>query len=305
MQHWAICQALVCEPKAQFKFRTPHFLTFTTLPTTSLRERHGAVSPCLYNVLRGQNHQHLWLCQHTLRQALMAKTTGECCSFLLSFPSRLLTWLLLRGTTAGISLMRLGRRERERERVCKESRESRASRAGRKNRENRERRERGERDGESRECRVQSIEYRVQSIERCANGWSRHIETCRHTHTHNEVSKRMSAEASTSSSCAVLLTWKLATSLSVCLSVCLSVVEVVNPLDGLQTRHCKATGGISKAGVKTDKICKGRILAGVRDIWSVFLEILPLQKSKEKHRKTYEKLRKTIFSLFFLSFSLF
>ena len=40
------------------------------------------------------------------------------------------------------------------------------------------------------------------------------------------------------------------------------------------------------SGVKSDNFCKGRILADVVDIWRVFLEILPLQKSKEKPRKT-------------------
>ena len=49
----------------------------------------------------------------------------------------------------------------------------------------------------------------------------------------------------------------------------------------------------------------GRIWGGLRAIWRVFLPILPLQKSKEKpikkHRKTKQKLRKTMFSLFFLS----
>ena len=39
-------------------------------------------------------------------------------------------------------------------------------------------------------------------------------------------------------------------------------------------------------GVKTEEIRKGRILAGLRAIWKVFLEILPLQKSNEKRRKT-------------------
>ena len=34
-------------------------------------------------------------------------------------------------------------------------------------------------------------------------------------------------------------------------------------------------------GVKTKEIRKGRILAGVRDIWRVVLEILPLQNSKK------------------------
>ena len=60
-------------------------------------------------------------------------------------------------------------------------------------------------------------------------------------------------------------------------------------------------------GVKTEEIRKGRILAGLTDIWRVFLEIRPLQKSKEKPRKnlrkTNKKLRTTkkthIFLLFF------
>ena len=36
------------------------------------------------------------------------------------------------------------------------------------------------------------------------------------------------------------------------------------------------------AGVNTEKIRKGRVLAGLTDIWRVFLEILPLHKSKER-----------------------
>ena len=36
-------------------------------------------------------------------------------------------------------------------------------------------------------------------------------------------------------------------------------------------------------GVKTQEIRKGRILAGLRDIWRVFLEILPLHKYKKTH----------------------
>ena len=47
------------------------------------------------------------------------------------------------------------------------------------------------------------------------------------------------------------------------------------------------------AGVKTETIGKGRILGGLKAIWRVFLEILPLQKSKEKRRKNDEKPRKT------------
>ena len=42
------------------------------------------------------------------------------------------------------------------------------------------------------------------------------------------------------------------------------------------------------AGVKTEKIRKERILAGLRDIWRVCLEILPLHKSVEKRRKTVD-----------------
>ena len=47
------------------------------------------------------------------------------------------------------------------------------------------------------------------------------------------------------------------------------------------------------------------VLEGLRDIRRVILEIIPLQKSKGKRRKTSEKLRKNRFSLFFDSFSLF
>ena len=46
-------------------------------------------------------------------------------------------------------------------------------------------------------------------------------------------------------------------------------------------------------GVKTEEIRKGRIWAGLRGIWWVCLEILPLQKSKEKRRKTKENVIKT------------
>ena len=45
-------------------------------------------------------------------------------------------------------------------------------------------------------------------------------------------------------------------------------------------------GATCKKGVETTEIRKGRIWAGLRDIWRVFLEILPLQKSKEKRGKT-------------------
>ena len=43
---------------------------------------------------------------------------------------------------------------------------------------------------------------------------------------------------------------------------------------------------LSSSGVKTEKIRKRRILAGLRDVWRVFLEILPLQNSKDKRGKT-------------------
>ena len=46
---------------------------------------------------------------------------------------------------------------------------------------------------------------------------------------------------------------------------------------------------VSFTGVKTEEIRKGTILAG---FWSVFLEILPLQKSKENLSKIKEQLRK-------------
>ena len=51
---------------------------------------------------------------------------------------------------------------------------------------------------------------------------------------------------------------------------------------------------LSYTGVKTKEIRKGRIWAGVRDIWRVFLEILPLQKSEEKRGKTLEKNNKNL-----------
>ena len=40
------------------------------------------------------------------------------------------------------------------------------------------------------------------------------------------------------------------------------------------------------SGVKTEEIREGRIWAGLMDIWSAFLEILPLHKSNEKQMKT-------------------
>ena len=42
------------------------------------------------------------------------------------------------------------------------------------------------------------------------------------------------------------------------------------------------TQDTAPSGVKTEEIRKGRILADLRDIWRVCLEILPLHKSKEK-----------------------
>ena len=41
----------------------------------------------------------------------------------------------------------------------------------------------------------------------------------------------------------------------------------------------------SFAGVKTEEIRGGRIVVGLRDIWRVCLEILPLQQSKEKREQ--------------------
>ena len=43
------------------------------------------------------------------------------------------------------------------------------------------------------------------------------------------------------------------------------------------------------SGVKAEEIRKGRIWAVLKEIWKVFLEILPLQKSNEKRRQTSEK----------------
>ena len=37
---------------------------------------------------------------------------------------------------------------------------------------------------------------------------------------------------------------------------------------------------VPMSGVKPEEIRKGRILAGLKDIWRVCLEILPLQKSR-------------------------
>ena len=56
-------------------------------------------------------------------------------------------------------------------------------------------------------------------------------------------------------------------------------------------------------GVKTEEIRKGRIWAGLRDIWRAFLEIIPLQKSKEKRgksKKTFEKQTKCKTAFIFL-----
>ena len=47
-------------------------------------------------------------------------------------------------------------------------------------------------------------------------------------------------------------------------------------------------------GGQNRRIRKGRILAGLRDIWKVCLEILPLQQSVEKHVKTKEKIREAL-----------
>ena len=59
----------------------------------------------------------------------------------------------------------------------------------------------------------------------------------------------------------------------------------------LELRLCLKEWG---SGVKTKEIPKGRIWAGLRAIWTLFLEILPLQKSKEKHAKTWEKPKKNL-----------
>ena len=93
-------------------------------------------------------------------------------------------------------------------------------------------------------------------------------------------------------------------------SAFLQVRTVANHLDtGWQTIPCKSeivetaipreACGISRdalkwpqtlggylLGVKTEKIGKGRIWGLFRAIWMVFLEILPLHKSKEKPIKT-------------------
>ena len=56
-------------------------------------------------------------------------------------------------------------------------------------------------------------------------------------------------------------------------------------------------------GVKTEEIRKGRIFPGLRDIRRVFLEIVPLHKSKEKRGQTEETPRTTqennVFHVFF------
>ena len=47
------------------------------------------------------------------------------------------------------------------------------------------------------------------------------------------------------------------------------------------------------SGVKTEENRKGRISAGLRGIWKVLLEILPLHKSKEiQPKKKLEKVKK-------------
>ena len=48
------------------------------------------------------------------------------------------------------------------------------------------------------------------------------------------------------------------------------------------------------AGVKTGEIRKGRIWGVFRAIWRVFLEILPLHKSKEKRRKNIRKYKNSL-----------
>ena len=76
-----------------------------------------------------------------------------------------------------------------------------------------------------------------------------------------------------------------------------SEVAPVSFSDGATSlsRHCSVTGPGKieiSTGVKTEKIDKGRIWADLGDIWRICLEILPLQKSKEKPRKPNEKPRK-------------
>ena len=69
---------------------------------------------------------------------------------------------------------------------------------------------------------------------------------------------------------------------------------------------------IGVQGSKQRKFVREGFLGVFRSIWRVFLEILPLQKSKEKRwktlessRQTWEKLRTSYFIMFFHSFSLF
>ena len=46
------------------------------------------------------------------------------------------------------------------------------------------------------------------------------------------------------------------------------------------------------SGIKLEKINKGRIWPDLRDIWRIFGEILPSQKSKENTRKNQRKAKK-------------
>ena len=76
--------------------------------------------------------------------------------------------------------------------------------------------------------------------------------------------------------------------------------------------HLREISGKIPAGVKTEEIRKGRVLAGLRDIWKVFQKSFPytnprknVEKPKKKQEKRKKNFEKTSLSLFFLSFSLF
>ena len=47
----------------------------------------------------------------------------------------------------------------------------------------------------------------------------------------------------------------------------------------------------SSQGIKTEGIRKGRVFAGLRYVWKLFVEILPLQNSRKKPRNTSDNMR--------------
>ena len=77
---------------------------------------------------------------------------------------------------------------------------------------------------------------------------------------------------------------------NVCLNLCVKLMVSTNlflttdsrVLVGLKNSEGLVEIILPYSGVKTEENRKGRILAGLSDIWRVLLEILPLLKSNEK-----------------------